>query len=175
MVRRQGKRRRGRAGPSRSAIWSVDKDQPIVRVAPMSRWVEATAGPRRFAMVLFEAFGLTSLLLTAIGIYGVVAGGVNDRLREIGVRSALGASRQRILAMVLKEGVLLSMGGVVIGLAVAAMASRGLTTLLFGISPLDPLSYGAVVIVLVGVAMAASWLPAWRASRVDPAVTLRSE
>jgi len=159
----------------RSAIWSVDKDQPIVRVAPMSRWVEATAGPRRFAMVLFEAFGLTSLLLTAIGIYGVVAGGVNDRLREIGVRSALGASRQRILAMVLKEGVLLSMGGVVIGLAVAAMASRGLTTLLFGISPLDPLSYGAVVIVLVGVAMAASWLPAWRASRVDPAVTLRSE
>ena len=158
-----------------SAIWSVDKDQPIVRVALMSRWVEATAGARRFAMVLFEAFGLAALLLTAIGIYGVVAGGVNDRIREIGVRTALGASREQILGMILKQGVLLSIAGVVIGLAVAAMASRGLTTLLFGVSPLDPASYLAVVAMLITAAALASWLPAWRASRVDPSVTLRAE
>jgi putative ABC transport system permease protein len=159
----------------RSAIWSIDKDQPIVRVALMSRWVEATAGTRRFAMVLFEAFGLAALLLTAIGIYGVVSAGVNDRVREIGVRSALGATRGHILAMVMGQGLWLSAAGVAIGLAIAATASRGLQSLLFGISPLDPASYAAVVVLLIGVAAAASWLPAWRAARVDPSVTLRSE
>jgi len=163
------------AAAVQSAIWSVDKDQPIVRVALLSRWVESTAATRRFAMILFETFGLVSLLLTAIGIYGVVAGGVNDRIREIGVRTALGASRPQILAMILKQGVRLSIAGVVIGVVVAAMASRGLTTLLFGVSPLDPWSYGAVIALLVGVAAAASWIPARRAARVDPAQTLRAD
>jgi putative ABC transport system permease protein len=158
-----------------SAIWSVDKDQPIIRVAPMSRRVAATAGTRRFALILFEAFGLAALLLTAIGIYGVVSGGVTERAREIGVRTALGASRRSILTMVMRQGLWLSIAGVTIGVITAALASRGLTTLLFGISPLDPVSYAAVVTLLVGVALAASWLPAWRASRVDPSVTLRSE
>ena len=159
----------------RSAIWSIDKDQPILRVALLSQRVAATAGTRRFALVLFQAFGLAALLLTAIGIYGVVASGVNDRIREIGVRTALGASRGSILAMVLGQGLWLSIAGIGIGVVTAALASRGLTTLLFGISPLDPASYVAVVLLLIGVAMLASWLPAWRASHVDPAVTLRSE
>jgi putative ABC transport system permease protein len=158
-----------------AAIWSVDKDQPIVRVAPLSHWVSTTAGTRRFALVLFQAVGLAALLLTAIGIYGVVSGGVTERVREIGVRTALGASRSSILAMVMRQGLWLSVAGVAIGVIAAGLASRGLTTLLFGISPLDPMSYLAVVAVLIGVAMAASWLPAWRASRVDPSVTLRSE
>jgi putative ABC transport system permease protein len=158
-----------------AAIWSVDKDQAIVRVAPMSRWVEATAGTRRFAMILFEAFGLAALLLTAIGIYGVVSGGVTERVREIGVRTALGASRGNILSMVMGQGLGLSIAGVAIGLAAAAIASRGLRSLLFGISPLDPWSFGAVVVLLIGVAAGASWLPAWRASRVDPSITLRSD
>ena len=158
-----------------SAIWSVDKDQAIVRVAPMSRWVEATAGTRRFAMILFEAFGFAALLLTAIGIYGVVSGGVTERVREIGVRTALGASRGSILSMVMRQGLWLSIAGVAIGLAGAAMASRGLQSLLFEISPLDPASFAAVAAMLMGVAAAASWLPAWRASRVDPSITLRSE
>jgi len=157
------------------AIWSVDKDQPIIRVAPLSHWVAATAGPRRFALILFQAFGLAALLLTAIGIYGVVSGGVTERVREIGVRTALGASRRSILAMVMGQGLFLSVAGVTIGAIAAALASRGLATMLFGISPLDPASYAAVAILLIAVAMAASWMPAWRASRVDPAVTLRSE
>ena len=104
-----------------------------------------------------------------------MAGGVNDRIREIGVRTALGASRNSILAMVMRQGLWLSVAGVAIGVIAAGLASRGLTTLLFGISPLDPASYLVVIAILIGVAMAASWLPAWRASRVDPSVTLRSE
>ena len=159
----------------RDAIWSIDRNQPIVRIATLSAVVAATARERSFALLLFEVFGLSALLLTAIGIYGVVAGGVNDRMREIGVRTALGASRRQILAMILKQGLWLSAAGVTIGLAIAAIASRGLTSLLFGVSRLDPVSYGAVAILLVSVAAAASWLPAWRASRIDPAVTLRSE
>ena len=158
-----------------SAIWSVDRDQPIVRVAPMSHWVAATAGTRRFALILFQVFGVAALLLTAVGIYGVVSGGVTERLREIGVRTALGASRRSILAMVMRQGLWLSILGIAIGVVTAGLASRGLTTLLFGISPLDPASYVAVVMLLIGVSMLASWLPAWRASRVDPSVTLRAE
>jgi len=158
-----------------AAIWSVDRDQPIVRVAPMSQWVAATAGTRRFALILFQVFGVAALLLTAVGIYGVVSGGVTERVREIGVRTALGASRGSILAMVMRQGLRLSIAGIAIGVVTAALASRGLTTLLFGISPLDPASYVAVVLLLISVSILASWLPAWRASRVDPAATLRSE
>ena len=99
----------------------------------------------------------------------------DEPAREIGVRTALGASRRSILAMVMGQGLCLSVAGVTIGAIAAALASRGLATMLFGISPLDPASYAAVAILLIAVAMAASWMPAWRASRVDPAVTLRSE
>ena len=163
------------AAPIREAIWSVDRDQAIVRVDTLSSVVAATARERSFALLLFEVFGLSALLLTTIGIYGVVAGGVNERIREIGVRTALGASRQQILRMVLRQGVVLSALGVTIGLAIAAVASRGLTSLLYGVSPLDPTSYIAVVTVLLTAAVAASWLPARRAAGVDPSTTLRSE
>lgn len=159
----------------REAIWTVDRDQPIVRVAPLASVVAATALERSLALLLFEVFGGSALLLTTIGIYGVVAGGVNDRMREIGVRAALGASRQQILGMVLRQGVALSLAGVVIGLLIAAFASRGLSTLLYGVSPLDPASYAAVVSVLLVAALGASWLPARRAARIDPATTLRAE
>jgi putative ABC transport system permease protein len=163
------------APPIRQAIWSVDKDQPVVRVAMMSDLVTATAGQRRFALLLFQLFGITALLLTAIGIYGVVSGGVNERIREIGVRTALGASRRSILSMVLKQGVALAAIGIALGAIVAAASSRGLSALLFGISPLDPVSYAAVAILLMGVTIAACWWPARRAARVDPSVTLRAE
>jgi len=163
------------APPIRRAIWSVDKDQPIVRVAMMSDLVTATAGQRRFALLLFQLFGITALLLTAIGIYGVISGGVNERLREIGVRTALGASRRSILSMILKQGVVLAAIGIVLGAIVAAASSRGLSALLFGVSPLDPVSYAAVALLLMGVTIAACWWPARRAARVDPSVTLRAE
>ena len=159
----------------REAIWSVDKDQPILRVATMDELVAASAAERRFALILFEAFSLVALILAAIGIYGVLAGSVAERTREIGVRSALGATRATILALVLRQGLSLTAIGVTIGLAGGALASRGLVTLLFDTSRLDPVTYIGVVAVLIVVAMAACWLPAWRAARVDPAVALRAD
>lgn len=159
----------------RAAIWSVDKDQPIVRVATLDDLVAASAAQRRFALILFEGFALAALVLAAIGIYGVLSGGVTERTREIGVRSALGASRWNILALVIRQAMTLTGLGVVIGLGGAAIASRALITLLFGVSQLDPPTYLGVIALLLAVAGLACWLPAWRAVRVDPAITLRTE
>jgi ABC-type antimicrobial peptide transport system permease subunit len=159
----------------RSAIWSVDKDQPIVRVAALDAVVAATAGVRSVALLLFEAFGIAALLLTAVGIYGVASSGVTNRSREIGVRTALGATRRSILWMVIAEGASMASIGIVAGLAIAAAATSGLTALLFGVSRFDPVSYVVVTALLIGVAALACWLPARRAARIDPAITLRTE
>jgi len=159
----------------RRAIWSVDKNQPIVRVATMDQLLATSQANRRFALVLFEAFGVVALLLAAVGIFGVLSGGVTERLREIGVRSALGASSADILTLVVRQGMTLTSLGIGIGLGGSLLASRALVTLLFGVSRLDPITYAGVVVLLLVVALAASWAPAWRASRVDPAITLRAE
>ena len=159
----------------RDAIWSVDKDQPITRTATMDVLVAETASERRFALILFEAFSVVALLLSAIGIYGVLAGSVTERTREIGVRAALGASRGSILTLVLRQGLSLTAVGFVIGLVGGAVASRSLVSLLFNTSRLDPLTYVGVGAILILVAMMACWVPAWRASRVDPAGALRTQ
>jgi predicted permease len=159
----------------RQAIWSVDKNQPIVRVATMDTLLTATAAERRFALVLFELFGFVALALAATGIYGVLSGSVTERIREIGVRLALGASPSNILAMVVRQGMMLTAIGVVIGLTGALAATRALVTLLFGVSTLDPMTYVGVIMLFLGVAVLACWIPAWRAARVDPAITLRAE
>jgi putative ABC transport system permease protein len=159
----------------RAAIWSVDRNQAIVRVATMDSLLARSEADRRFALILFEAFGLAALALAAIGIYGVLSGSVAERTREIGVRSALGASRADILSLVARQGMTLTGLGVLIGMAGAAAASEALVTLLFGVSRLDPPTYAAVVAMLLAVSAAAGAIPAWRAARVDPAVTLRSE
>ena len=159
----------------KNAIWSVDQDQPIVRVTTMDRLLAASESRRRFAMVVFEAFALVALVLAATGIYGVLSGSVTERMREIGVRAALGASRRDILALVVRQGMRLTGLGVAIGLGGAAVASRALITLLFGVSPLDPVTYLGVFALAAGVAAIACWVPAWRAARVDPSITLRAE
>ena len=159
----------------RTAIWSVDKDQPIVRIATLDDIVTSTARERTFALLLFELFGLAALLLTAVGIYGVVSSGVNERVREIGVRSALGASRPAILRMVMGEGATMAGLGITLGALAAAAATRGMTSLLFGVSRFDWLSYVTVACLLLAVAALASLIPALRAARVDPSLTLRSE
>ena len=159
----------------KAAIWSVDKDQPIVRIATFDQLVARSAADRRFALVLFEAFALVALVLAATGIYGVLSGMVGERTREIGVRTALGASRRDILALIVGQGLWLTGVGAVAGLAVAAMASRALATLLFAITALDPVTYTAVVGLLAGVSAVACAVPAWRAARIDPAITLRAE
>jgi putative ABC transport system permease protein len=157
------------------AIWSVDKDQPIVRVATMAALVRASAGERRFAMIVFEGFAAVALALAAIGIYGILAGSVSERTREIGLRAALGATRAQIVALVLRQGLALAAAGAAIGLAAAAGASRGLSTLLFGVSRLDPTTYATVAILLGIVAVCACIGPAWRAINVDPSVALRAD
>ncbi len=163
------------ASAIRRAVWSVDKNEPVVRVATMDDLLAASAAERRFALLLFEAFALAALVLAAAGIYGVLAGSVAERTREIGVRAALGASRGSILALVVRQGMTLTGLGVVIGLAGAIMATQAIVAMLFGISRLDPLTYLGVIALLLGVSAVACWVPAWRAARVDPAITLRAE
>jgi putative ABC transport system permease protein len=141
----------------------------------MDTLVKTSEAQRRFALVLFEAFAATALILAAIGIYGVLAGSVSERTREIGVRAALGASRRDIVAMIVRQGMTMTGAGVAIGLIGAALASRALVTLLFGTSRLDPVTYGGVVVVLLATSLGACALPAWRAARVDPSNSLRSE
>jgi putative ABC transport system permease protein len=159
----------------KSAIWSVDKDQPIVRIATMDALLAASAAERRFALLLFEAFALVALVLAGAGIYGVLSGSVAERTREIGVRAALGASRANILSLILRQGMTLTGIGIAIGLTGAVVASRAIVTLLFGVSRLDAITYVGVVAVLLGVSGIACWVPAWRAARVDPTITLRAE
>jgi len=159
----------------KNVVWSVDRDQPIVRVATMESLLATSEAERRFVLILFEAFGIVALVLAATGIYAVLSGSVTERMREIGVWVAVGASRGDIVAMVIRQGVRLTAIGVVIGVAGAMAASQGLITLLFGVSRLDPVTYLGVVVLLAGVAVIACAVPAWRASRVDPANTLRAE
>jgi putative ABC transport system permease protein len=159
----------------RAAVWSVDKDQPVVRVATMADLLVASAGARRFALILFEAFALTALVLAAAGIYGVLSGSVAERTREIGIRAALGASRQDILALVVRQGMTVTLVGIAAGLAGALVASQGIASLLFGISALDAITYAGVLALLLAASLLACSVPAWRAARVDPALTLRAE
>ena len=159
----------------KKAIWSVDKDQPIVRVATMGTLLESSEAQRRFALTLFEAFGMVAMVLAAVGIYGVLSGGVTERMREIGVRTALGASRRCILMLVIRQGIMLTGLGVMIGLLGAVAASRVVVSLLYGVSRFDPVTYLLVIALLTGVSAIASWVPAWRAAQVDPSITLRAE
>jgi len=159
----------------RAAIWSVDKDQPIVRVVTMANLVAASEAQRHFALIVFEAFANVALLLAATGIYGLLSGSVNERTREIGVRAALGATRGSIVALVAGQGMKLTGLGAVFGLLGAIIASQALVTLLFGISHLDPMTYVGGIALLAVVAALACWLPAWRAARIDPSITLRAE
>jgi putative ABC transport system permease protein len=141
----------------------------------MEELIAISAAERRFALVLFEAFAIVALILAAIGIYGVLSGSVAERTREIGVRTALGASRSGILSLILRQGLSLTGVGVLLGVAGALAATRLIETLLFGVSRLDPVTYAGVVLLLTATALVACWLPARRASLVDPAITLRTE
>ena len=159
----------------RNAIWSIDPDVPVVHVTDMSRLLASTEAERHFVLMLFAAYAIAGLILAATGIYGVLSGSVTERTREIGVRAALGASRASLLSLVLRQGMMLAAAGVAFGLAGAAVASRGMATLLFGISAFDPLTYCGVAAILLCIAAAACFLPARRAATMDPMQALRSE
>jgi ABC-type antimicrobial peptide transport system permease subunit len=161
--------------PLRQAIWSVDGDVPVVRVATMENLQAVTAAQRRFVLVLFEAFGIVALVLAAIGMYGVLAGSVAERTRELGVRAAFGATRADILALVMRQGMALTALGLCIGLCGALVAARALAAMLFNLSWLDGLTYLAAISVLLGVSAVACFIPAHRAASIDPMQALRAE
>jgi putative ABC transport system permease protein len=159
----------------KNAIWSVDNDQPIVRIVRMETLLAESAAERHFALILFEAFGLVALALAASGIYGVLSGSVAERTREIGVRSALGATRSGIIALVVRQGMTLTGMGALLGIIGALLASQAIAAMLFGISRFDPLTYLIAIGLLVAIAALACLIPAWRASQIDPMAALRYE
>jgi putative ABC transport system permease protein len=162
-------------GPIREQLRALDSTAPISRVVTMEQLVARSLGDKNFTMILLVVFGLVALLLASVGVYGVVSFVVSQRTHEIGLRMALGASGRQVVRRVLREGIALAAGGLVLGSAGVFLASRVLQSLVFGVSTTDPVTYGGVATVLVTASVAASYIPAWRASRVDPMVALRSE
>jgi putative ABC transport system permease protein len=159
----------------KAAIWSVDKDQPIVRIATMDELLARSDAVRSFASILFEVFAALALVLAAIGVYGLLAGHVAERTREIGVRMALGATRAQVMRFVLNQSLALTAVGMALGLAGAAATTRYLQSLLFGVTPLDPLTFAGVAALVAVVATFAAYVPARRAAGVDPLVALHCE
>jgi putative ABC transport system permease protein len=159
----------------RREIVAVDPNVVISEALPLSRLIENMFAEVPLAMRVVGYAGGLGLLLTAIGLYGVLALAVGQRTREIGVRMALGAHVPSILSLILREGIALALAGLVLGLASAILVSRLLTRFLYGITPNDPAPYGVAIMVVGGVALAACAIPAWRAARVDPMVALRYE
>ena len=158
---------------ARERIWSVNRNVPISEVRTMDALYHASLGRPRMVLVLLSVFSVVGLILGSVGIYGVVAYGVRQRTREIGIRAALGADSGTIARMVVGSGVRWAALGVVIGIPVALVASRLMRGLVFGIAPTDPISFAVVPVVLLAVATLASWIPANKASKTDPAVVLR--
>ena len=157
----------------RAAVQSIDPEQPIADVRTMDQWVARSLELRRTPMMLLAMFGAVALVLSAIGIYGVLAFGVAQRVREFGIRQALGADQRSILALVLRKGLLTVSIGIVIGLVGAAVLTRFMQTQLFGVGTHDPAIFAVVTLVLLVVALLACYIPARRATGVDPIVALR--
>jgi putative ABC transport system permease protein len=161
--------------PIRSAVAAIDEDLPIGRFWTMDELMAASVAAPRFRTALVSVFAVVGLLLAAIGIYGVMAYAVAERTHELGLRVALGATSRDVMRLVLVEALALAAAGLAIGLLAAFAATRLITTLLFGVAPTDPATFGSIAAVLVGTALVASYVPARRATRVDPMVALRCE
>jgi len=163
------------ATSTREAVRSVDPDLPVYAVRTMDDRVSESLARHRFSMVLLAVFAAFSLILASVGIYGVMAYLVTQGTREIGIRIALGATQQKILAMVIGRGMTLALTGVAVGLAASFFLSRLLESLLYGVTATDPFTFLAIPLILLSVALAAILIPARRASRTDPILSLRSE
>ncbi|HEY4099825.1 MAG TPA: ABC transporter permease [Gemmatimonadales bacterium] len=162
-------------GALRTALADLDRDLPMARVTTLDDLVSASMGQRRLSMVLLAVFAGLALLLASLGIYGVMSFAVAQRTREFGLRVALGASRENVIGLVLYQGVVLAAVGTVIGLAGALGLTRLITSQLYGVGANDPGTFAVVTLLLLAVALAASVIPAWRATRIDPLVALRDE
>jgi predicted permease len=159
----------------RGLLRELDPNLPVTTALPLEQVTALTLIPQRIAGAVAGSLGLVVLLLAAIGIYGVTSYSVDRRTREIGIRMALGANRATVLRLVIRQGMLLTAVGVAIGLAAGAAGAQVLRSLLFGVSAVDPIAFGGAAVLFGAVALAASYLPARRATRVDPMVALRAE
>jgi hypothetical protein len=157
------------------SVWSVNPNLPLARFRTLSEIYAASLARTSFALVLLAIAGAMALLLGIAGIYGVISYSVTQRTREIGIRVALGARAEQVRRMFVRQGVALAAVGVAIGLTAAFGVMRLLSSLLFGISALDPLTYAQVAFALLAATALASYVPAVRATRVDPAIALRAE
>ena len=163
------------AGAMRAAVHDADPTQPVSDLRTMDQRIALSMGPRRSAVTLLSVFAAMAMALAAVGLFGLIRFNVTQRTQEIGVRIALGASRGDVLRMVLGESLRLALLGVAGGLMAAFALTRVLTSLLYRVSATDPLTFAGTALLLTCVALFAAWVPAWRATRVDPLVALRYE
>ena len=163
------------AGALRDAVRQVDPQQPIGDLVSLDQALSRSTAARRFSMTLLTLFAALAVVLALIGIYGITAYAVTQRTRELGLRMAIGARPAEVVGLLLKENLWLVLGGLVLGTAGATLATRALRSMLFGVSPLDAVTFVGAALVLGGVAMLATYLPARRAVRIDPMVALRYE
>jgi putative ABC transport system permease protein len=163
------------AGTVRSVVAALDPQLPVYDIRPLDEYVTGARAAQRFATVLAAAFAMVALLLAAVGVYGVIAYAVTRRRYEFGVRLALGAQSRQVTTLVFREGVVLAGAGLVAGLVGAAVAARQIQSQLFGVTPRDAVSYAAAIVAIGATALAASWIPARRASAIAPMEALRAE
>ena len=159
----------------RAEIRRAAPDLPIESTVTMDEAVAASVAPPRFRMWVLVLFAMTAMLIATCGIYGLMAYAVTQRRREIGVRMALGAEPRDVLRLVLTRALRIVVAGLVVGLAGAAGVTRVLQRFLFGVTPTDPLAFATVTLLLMAVGLLAAWLPARRATRIDPCAALRAE
>jgi len=160
------------AATLRREVQALDKDQPIYNVRTLNDVVANSLGTRRVSMQLFAVFACAALLLAALGIYGVMAYSVTQRTQEIGLRMALGAQKSDVLGLVLRQGMTLTVIGVIVGLAGAFGLTRVIGNLLYGVAATDPTTFLAIPLLLLFVALIACYLPARRATKLDPTIAL---
>ncbi|HEX5412911.1 MAG TPA: FtsX-like permease family protein [Terriglobia bacterium] len=158
-----------------AALRRAEPNLPIGQVRSMEEVLSQSIAFQRFLMMLMALFAALALVLAVIGLYGVISYSVTQRTHEIGIRRALGAERRDVLKMVVWQGLRLALTGVAIGIAGALALTRFLTSLLYGVKPTDPLTFIGVSLILIAVALAACYIPARRAAKVDPMVALRYE
>jgi putative ABC transport system permease protein len=163
------------AAQVRAAIRTADPQLAVYGIEPLRTTLVSSVGQRRFAMLVMAVFGLTTLILAMIGIYGVLSYATAQRTREIGIRAALGASRERVVGLVVRQGATMTLAGLGLGVAGAVAGSKLLAGLLFGVGRLDAPTYLMVPVAVLGAALLAMWIPAWRAARVAPVEALRRE